>query len=179
MDEPQPQFNWRPLGQLFVEKGMLTDLRLEHALEYQGENGGRLGEILVALGYVTSTALARVLAEQYGVELALDTGFGTGLRAELERRHDAQGTPLPTGPVLALVEMAPESHPGEALRPLAGLEEQWARLAAADARIADLEQQVTSLSLELRDRDEQVAELAATAAAPRKRRSASAKPKPA
>ncbi len=176
MDEPQPQFNWRPLGQLFVEKGLLTDLRLEHALEYQGEHGGRLGEILVSLGYVTSTALTRVLAEQYGVELAVDTGFGTGLRAELERRLDAQGTPVPTGAVLALVDMAPESDPDQALRPLAGLEEQWARLAAADARIADLERQIATLGLELRERDEQIADLHA---APRKRRSASPKPKPA
>lgn len=169
----EPEFSWRPLGRLFVEKGLLTELRLEHALEQQAETGGQLGEILVSLGYVTSTALARLLAEQYGVELAVDTGFGTGLRAELERRLDTQDGREPrVAPALALVEPEP-ARVEDALYSLAGLEEQWAKLAAADARIADLELQVETLSRELRERDDQVAELSTRAASSRKR------PKPA
>ena len=167
----EPEFSWRPLGRLFVEKGLLTELRLEHALEQQSETGGQLGEILVSLGYVTSTALARLLAEQYGVELAVDTGFGTGLRAELERRLDTQDDQEPAprvAPVLALVEPQP-ARVEDALYSLAGLEEQWAKLAAADARIADLELQVETLSRELRERDEQVAELSTRATSSRKR----------
>ena len=74
-----PEISWRPLGQLFVEKGLLDEERLEYALAEQAANGGRLGEKLVELRYVSSAALARLLAEQYGVELAVDTGFGTGL----------------------------------------------------------------------------------------------------
>ena len=61
--------SWRPLGQLFVEKGLLTEERLEHALAVQAATGGRLGEKLVELGYVSSSSLAQLLAEQYGVEL--------------------------------------------------------------------------------------------------------------
>jgi hypothetical protein len=141
-----PEISWRPLGQLFVEKGLLDEERLEHALAEQAEKGGQLGEKLVELRYVSSAALARLLAEQYGVELAVDTGFGTGLRAELERRHDNNGRPesepVDQTPVLALVEpSAPQSElpQDDGIARYAGLEEQWARLAAAEARVAELE----------------------------------------
>jgi hypothetical protein len=141
-----PEISWRPLGQLFVEKGLLDEERLEHALAEQAEKGGQLGEKLVELRYVSSAALARLLAEQYGVELAVDTGFGTGLRAELERRHDNNGRPesepVDQAPVLALVEpSAPQSElpQDDGIARYAGLEEQWARLAAAEARVAELE----------------------------------------
>jgi hypothetical protein len=147
-----PAFSWQPLGQLFVEKGLLTEEQLDWALSDQEANGGRLGEKLVELGYVSSTALARVLAEQYGVELSLDTGFGTGLFAELERRQGG-GTV-----VLHEAEAAPrraERRRGERRRgaqPLAALVEQWAKLAAAEARVAELESAI-------RERDARIAEL--------------------
>ncbi len=141
-----PEISWRPLGQLFVEKGLLDEERLEHALAEQAAKGGQLGEKLVELRYVSSAALARLLAEQYGVELAVDTGFGTGLRAELERRHDnnarPESEPVDQAPVLALVEpSAPQSQlpQDDGIVRYAGLEEQWARLAAAEARVAELE----------------------------------------
>lgn len=167
----EPELSWRPLGRLFVEKGLLTELRLEHALEEQARTGGPLGEKLVALGYVTSTALARLLAEQYGVELALDTGFGTGLRAELERRLDGDGdTEAEVAPAkppkLTLVEPLQQAAPAEML---AGLEEQWAKLAAAESRIEELEQRIVELTGQLRERDDRLAELAATPARPKKR----------
>jgi hypothetical protein len=129
------EFSWRPLGTLFVEQGLLREEDLEHALAVQAETGGQLGERLVELGYVSSTALARLLAEQYGVELKLDTGFGTGLWAELERRRNPAK--------LELVPDIPEPEPVEP-QPLAGLEEQWAKLAAAEARVAELEEELAA-----------------------------------
>jgi hypothetical protein len=80
---------WRPLGELLVEKGLVTERELEHALAVQEETGRLLGAILVERGYVSGPALAVALAEQYGVELRTERGFGTGLWAEIDRRHRA------------------------------------------------------------------------------------------
>src|SRR5262249_30301106 len=40
----------RPIGEIFVERGLVTASQLEEALEEQKKSGGRLGEILVATG---------------------------------------------------------------------------------------------------------------------------------
>ena len=80
---------WRPLGELLVDKGLVTKDELELALAEQSESGRLLGAILVQRGYVSGPALAIALAEQYGVELATERGFGTGLWAEIDRRHRA------------------------------------------------------------------------------------------
>jgi hypothetical protein len=80
---------WRPLGELLLGKGLVTNAELELALAEQAESGRLLGAILVERGFVSGPALAVALAEQYGVELATERGFGTGLWAEIDRRHRA------------------------------------------------------------------------------------------
>jgi hypothetical protein len=85
---------WRPLGELLVEKGLVKQEELEHALGEQADTGRLLGAILVERGYVSGPALAVALAEQYGVELKTERGFGTGLWAEIDRRH-RQGRGVP------------------------------------------------------------------------------------
>ena len=80
---------WRPLGELLVEKNLVTDDELELALTEQADTGRLLGAILVERGYLSGPALAVALAEQYGVELHTERGFGTGLWAEIDRRHRA------------------------------------------------------------------------------------------
>ena len=125
---------WRPLGRLLVEKGLLTDETLERALQDQAVTGRRLGEILVGLGCVSHADLSLVLAEQYGFELPTGTGPGTALR-RLGRPDDGEPT---TPPVLALVPSPQASREPGPLH-LARLEEQWAKLAAAEARVAELE----------------------------------------
>jgi hypothetical protein len=80
---------WRPLGELLLEKGLVTPDELELALAEQADTGRLLGAILVDRGYVSGPALAVALAEQYGVELSTERGFGTGLWAEIDRRHRA------------------------------------------------------------------------------------------
>jgi len=147
---------WRPLGCLLVEQGLLSEDELERALEAQASTGRRLGETIVELGFVSHPALSRALAAQYGIELKGETGFGTGLRAEIERRHDRDREdeiePRPkmpyTAPVLADVSgpEAPEAHPsdGDDLH-LAQLEEQWAKLAAAEELLAKAKRELTAL----------------------------------
>jgi hypothetical protein len=80
---------WRPLGGLLLEKGLVTPDELELALAEQADTNRLLGAILVDRGYVSGPALAVALAEQYGVELSTERGFGTGLWAEIDRRHRA------------------------------------------------------------------------------------------
>ena len=85
---------WRPLGELLVAKGLVTQDELDLALVEQDESGRLLGAILVERGYVSGPALAVALAEQYGVELKTERGFGTGLWAEIDRRHrEGRGQP--------------------------------------------------------------------------------------
>jgi hypothetical protein len=86
--------SWRPLGELLVDKGLVTEDELERALKEQQETEKLLGAILVDRGFVSGPALAIALAEQYGVELEGQRGFGTGLWAEIDRRHRA-GRGLP------------------------------------------------------------------------------------
>jgi hypothetical protein len=75
------------LGRLLIEHGVLTKDALERALAYQAHAGGRLGEILIEQGSVSRPLLAKALAEQSGVVLEEERGFGSGLRAQVERRH--------------------------------------------------------------------------------------------
>jgi hypothetical protein len=110
---------WRPLGELLVEKSLVTEDELELALTEQADTGRLLGAILVERGYVSGPALAVALAEQYGVELDTERGFGTGLWAEIDRRHRAgRGTEEPEGKVVKLeavpaprVEIVPDLQP--------------------------------------------------------------------
>jgi hypothetical protein len=54
----------RPIGQILVEKGEISDIDLEAALAEQERSGRRLGEILIEQGRTSWLALARAIAEQ-------------------------------------------------------------------------------------------------------------------
>jgi hypothetical protein len=138
---------------MFVEKGLLSHEQLEHALAEQEATGSRLGDKLVELGYVTRHSLARLLAEQTGVEFDVESGFGTGLLAELHRRKGGVPVPddfsEPTEPhswTPTIVHSAPEPPREAAMSTFAALEELWARLAVAEARITELEGELRTLA---------------------------------
>jgi hypothetical protein len=78
---------WRPLGQLLVQRGLLTPGELEVALDEQVRTGGRLGEILLQQGLLSKLALASSLSEQASGEEA-ERGFGSGLRSALSGSGD-------------------------------------------------------------------------------------------
>ena len=80
----------RPVGSLLREQGVVNEEEVERALVHQGERGGRLGEILLGWGLVSGPTLTRVLADQRGEQLDEESGFGTGLRGEIERRQREQ-----------------------------------------------------------------------------------------
>jgi chromosome segregation protein len=75
------------LGSLFVEKGLITPEELQEALEEQKTSGERIGQILVKRGLVSGPVLTTVLAEQLGVQMEKQEGFGAGLWSEIKRRH--------------------------------------------------------------------------------------------
>jgi type IV pilus assembly protein PilB len=54
------------LGEQLIAAGMVTDAQLELASREQQRNGGRLGQILVQLGFLTPEDLARFLGQQAG-----------------------------------------------------------------------------------------------------------------
>ena len=61
-DEAAPK---RPIGEIFLERGMVSADELERALDEQRESGRRLGEILVGKGNLSRLELASALADQW------------------------------------------------------------------------------------------------------------------
>lgn len=94
------------LGELLIEKGLVSADGLRSALEACRRNGGRLGTWLVRLGLVSETAVLQVLAEQSGYPGATALDLATApaeirrlLPAPYARRHllvafDRQGRNL-------------------------------------------------------------------------------------
>lgn len=56
----------KQLGELLVDCKLITPKQLEDAIILQHEKGGLLGQVLVALQYVTEEAIAQALTAQYG-----------------------------------------------------------------------------------------------------------------
>jgi hypothetical protein len=115
----------RRLGDIFVERRLITDEQLQAALNAQRASGGRLGEILVDLGMVTRVALAGVILEQWD-DLRLTEGGRKS--AETEARQSAAiGS--------TVVEVALRER----------LEALTAELATRDARIAQQDATIAAL----------------------------------
>jgi hypothetical protein len=77
---PLPRKPRMPLGLSALSLGHITPEQLHAALQYQQEHGGRIGEILVALGFENQAQVTAALSAQWGYpvlslhgrELALD-----------------------------------------------------------------------------------------------------------
>ncbi|MBI2821138.1 MAG: Flp pilus assembly complex ATPase component TadA, partial [Acidobacteria bacterium] len=55
------------LGEILIQKNLITQEQLKDALASQRQKGGRLGSILISKGYVSDDAIASVLSMQYDV----------------------------------------------------------------------------------------------------------------
>ena len=82
LNEADHDAYWRPLGQLLVQRGLLTNDELEAALDEQERTSDLLGEILLRNGLLSKLALASSLHEQSLAE-EHESGFGSGLRSAL------------------------------------------------------------------------------------------------
>jgi len=56
----------KQLGELLMERGIITEEQLDKALVIQQKNGGLIGEILVSLGFAKEEDIAQALTGQYG-----------------------------------------------------------------------------------------------------------------
>lgn len=56
----------KQLGELLIERGILTQAQLDKALAVQQEKSGLIGEILVELGFAREEDIAQALTAQYG-----------------------------------------------------------------------------------------------------------------
>ena len=57
----------RLLGQILKELGLIHEGMVQEALSTQREKGGKIGEILIAMGAITAADLAKALASQAGL----------------------------------------------------------------------------------------------------------------
>jgi len=56
----------KQLGELLIERGIITKAQLAKALDIQKEKGGLIGQILVVLGFTKEEDIAQALTIQYG-----------------------------------------------------------------------------------------------------------------
>ncbi|MDD4909922.1 MAG: hypothetical protein PHR44_04495 [Candidatus Omnitrophica bacterium] len=56
----------KQLGELLIERGVISSQQLEKALSVQKEKGGLIGEILVESGYAREEDIVQALTAQYG-----------------------------------------------------------------------------------------------------------------
>ena len=56
----------KQLGELLVERGIITQVQLDKAIKFQKERGGLIGQILVTMGFAKEEEIAQSLTVQYG-----------------------------------------------------------------------------------------------------------------
>ena len=56
----------KQLGELLIERAIITQEQLEKALDTQRQKGGLIGEILVEMGFAKEDDIAQALTSQYG-----------------------------------------------------------------------------------------------------------------
>src|SRR5262249_27484910 len=62
------------LGEILIERKLITDEDLERALELQKERGDKIGKTLVDMGFVAMRDVLSALAEQWDVPLVAIDG---------------------------------------------------------------------------------------------------------
>jgi hypothetical protein len=120
----------RRLGDIIVERRLVTAEQLDEALKVQRETGGKLGEVLVELGFITRVALAGVISEQWD-----------GLRVTARGRKTAETS-------ARTAALAGSSVVETALRER--LEALTVELAARDQRIAQQDATIAALIAQLK-----------------------------
>ncbi len=60
---------YRRLGEIMVERGILTKAQLEEVLEVRTNSSVRFGELVVQMGYASEYEVATCLAEQYDLRI--------------------------------------------------------------------------------------------------------------
>ncbi len=64
------------LGEMLVETGIITSEQLQESLEEQKKSGGRLGQNLMAFGYITEDVMAAFVGKQLGISYVSLSEYG-------------------------------------------------------------------------------------------------------
>ena len=81
------------LGDFLLKEKKLTEEKLQHALEVQKKEPGKLGSVLIRLGHVTEEDIAQVLSKQFGypsINLAkfeIDEKVIELIKPDIARKH--------------------------------------------------------------------------------------------
>ena len=81
------------LGEVLLERGVITRAELERALAHQKERGGLIGHALIHLGFITEEEVALALTAQYGFpylpldNYEIDASVTTIIPEAVARRH--------------------------------------------------------------------------------------------
>lgn len=83
----------KKLGEMLIEAGIIDELQLDSALGHQRNWGGRLGSILIELGFVSETDLAKFIEKQLKVpcveiiSLDIPKNVLESLRVEIAKKY--------------------------------------------------------------------------------------------
>jgi hypothetical protein len=164
---------WLPLGELLVERGLLSQRQLELALAEQKRTGRRLGEVLAAYGFVSQQALASTLLEQVGFadvpQVEEQVGFAAVPQVEeqvVAFAPDAQ-VEEPAPELHAVEDVDPEQPPTPVIVRLDGEPDHerrrwWSRGHANEQRVAELERVLKDFERRSREIQANIAEVRAT-----------------
>jgi len=75
----------KPVGQILIGEGVLSEEQLQEGLRAQAESGGALGDMLIELGFIGRDELIKALATQYGLKFVniSDVDFPPELIAQI------------------------------------------------------------------------------------------------
>ena len=116
------------LGELLVRDNKLAARDLDQALAAQAEMGDLLGRVLVRLGLLSETDVARALVEQLGVELVGPDDFPDealeipGLQADYLLNHGVVPLALAEGRLVVAMAVPQDAFLAKAMRLATGLE---------------------------------------------------------
>ena len=82
------------IGDLLVEAGAITEEELQEALAYQKENGGRIGNVIMELGFISQELLITVLTTQMGIDY-IELGKRTGQMAAKLIKGESTASEMP------------------------------------------------------------------------------------
>mgnify|MGYP001769242293 CR=1 FL=1 len=81
-----PKDKYFKLGELLITEGLITPSDLDKAIGYQRKEGGRLGEVLSKLGFITEEQIVRGVGKQLGIPFY---SFSAGmLKPALDQKLD-------------------------------------------------------------------------------------------
>src|SRR5947209_19051115 len=96
------------LGELLTKASLITQDQLKEALKMQKETGGKLGETLIRLGFVSEEDITECLSQQFGVpsinlaHFEIDNSVIKLIPAEVARKYNI----LPVNKTAATITIA-------------------------------------------------------------------------